>query len=207
MSNLVTVIGWTLCGMLILLELAIVSLIFTGKIDLRRLISEPTGDASMSRFQFMIFTFVIALSLFLVIAGHKDGPGFPDNIPSGIFALLGISGSSYLVSKGIQYSDPEGIKDRTRMAALQISPATFTQTAVGGPVPLLTANLVNVPAGTPTPALTWSLEAPAHGTITPVPANQVQYTAPAASPGAGTKVTIRVKADGFEDGTAVVTLA
>jgi hypothetical protein len=43
MSNLVTVIGWTLCGMLILLELAIVSLIFTGKIDLRRLISEQAN--------------------------------------------------------------------------------------------------------------------------------------------------------------------
>src|SRR5262249_49131478 len=65
------------------------------------------------RFQFMIFTFVIALSLFLVIVG-KSPPQFPNIIPGGILALLGISGSSFLVSKGIQFSDPAGVQDRGR---------------------------------------------------------------------------------------------
>src|SRR5215813_9712480 len=94
-------------GVLVLL------LIAAGKIDLSRLISEPNGDASMSRFQLLIFTFVIALSLFLVIVGDgSEAPHFPAVIPGGILALLGISGSSYLVSKGIQFSSPEGVTDR-----------------------------------------------------------------------------------------------
>src|SRR5713226_4212411 len=101
MSTLTLVIGWALAIFIILLELAIVLLIATGKIDLKHLLSEPTGDASMSRFQLLIFTFVIALSLFLVIVGDGTDPHFPLVIPGGILALLGISGSSYLVSKGI----------------------------------------------------------------------------------------------------------
>lgn len=83
--------------------------LWNEKIDLSKLISEPNGDASMSRFQFLIFTFVIAMSLFLVIAGAQGGPKFPAEIPATVLSLLGISGSSYLVSKGIQFSDPAGI--------------------------------------------------------------------------------------------------
>ncbi len=32
----------------------------------------------------------------------KDPPGFPESIPSEIFVLLGISGGTYAISKGIQ---------------------------------------------------------------------------------------------------------
>ena len=79
--------------------------IATGTIDISELISEeakqdkPRGKASLSRFQFLIFTFVIALSLFWVIVRQE---GFPEEIPNGIFLLLGISGGSYVLSKGIQ---------------------------------------------------------------------------------------------------------
>ncbi len=76
--------------------------ILFGKIDISGLISEPNGNASLSRFQFLIFTFVISLSLLLVILGAKAGPQFPETIPAGIYALLGISAASYVVSKGIQ---------------------------------------------------------------------------------------------------------
>jgi hypothetical protein len=97
--------------------------IFDGTIDLSRLISEPNGDASISRFQFLVFTFVIALSLFLVIVSGKDGkPAFPESIPGGILTLLGISGSSYAVGKAIQFSDPAGIEDRP--VTVTIAPAT-----------------------------------------------------------------------------------
>jgi hypothetical protein len=89
--------------------LAIIWRIWRGEIDLTKLISEPNGDASTSRLQFLIFTFVIALSLFLVIVGQTP-PKFPEVIPATVMALLGISGSSYLVSKGIQFSDPAGIQ-------------------------------------------------------------------------------------------------
>ena len=82
---------------------------WADKIDLSKLISEPNGDASMSRLQFLIFTFVIALSLFLVIMGAQPVPAFPAVIPGTVFVLLGISGSSYLVSKSIQFSDPAGL--------------------------------------------------------------------------------------------------
>ncbi len=100
--------AWVALGFLGLIGVAILYYVFTGKIDLSGLISEPTGDASMSRFQLLVFTFVIAASLFLIIASAAPSPKFPDVIPSGILMLLGISASSYLVSKGIQQSSPEG---------------------------------------------------------------------------------------------------
>jgi len=100
--------AWVVLGFLALLGAAILYNVITGKIDLSGLISEPTGDASMSRFQLLVFTFVIAASLFLIIASATPSPSFPKDIPSGILMLLGISASSYLVSKGIQQSSPEG---------------------------------------------------------------------------------------------------
>jgi hypothetical protein len=103
--------GYILAVLIGLLGLVVIWRIFEGKIDLSELISETNGGASMSRFQFLVFTFVIAFSLFLVIIGNKDGIQFPKSIPTEILTLLGISGSSYLVSKGIQFSDPAGVSD------------------------------------------------------------------------------------------------
>ena len=111
MTTLAMICGYLVCGLVGLTGVAILWLIFNGTIDLSRLISEPTGDASMGRFQFLIFTFVISLSLFLVILSGKNGdgkPAFPETIPGGILTLLGISGSSYAVGKAIQFSDPAG---------------------------------------------------------------------------------------------------
>src|ERR1043166_5303075 len=87
--------AWVALGFLGLVGVAILYYVFTGKIDLSGLISEPTGDASMSRFQLLVFTFVIAASLFLIIASAAP-PAFPPTIPNGILLLLGISSSSYL---------------------------------------------------------------------------------------------------------------
>ncbi len=42
------------------------------------------GDASFSRFQFLIFTFIIGISLFIIIISG-DTPKFPDKIPDEIF--------------------------------------------------------------------------------------------------------------------------
>ena len=71
-----------------------------GKINLSKLISEQDGTASMSRFQLLIFTFVIALSLLLLVASESKFPA----IPNEVLILLGISASTYGVSKGIQKS-------------------------------------------------------------------------------------------------------
>jgi hypothetical protein len=81
-------------------------LIIIGRINLDKLISEPNGDASLSRFQFLIFTSVIAVGLLLIIVEMK---GFPP-VPGQIRALLGISGGSYVISKGIQTSRDLGLK-------------------------------------------------------------------------------------------------
>ena len=95
------VLAWLLAGFLAALMIIIVVLIFFGRIKLDKLISETNGDASLSRFQFLIFTFVIAASFFLIVVGG-DPPRFPDTIPSGIFVLLGISAGTYAIAKGIQ---------------------------------------------------------------------------------------------------------
>jgi hypothetical protein len=92
-------------GLMVLLYMA------AGEIDLSMLLSEPKGTdaqgnplygASMSRFQLLIFTFVIALSLLLIIIAN-GATKFPA-IPSEILVLLGISASTYAVGKGIQSS-------------------------------------------------------------------------------------------------------
>ena len=88
-------------GMLVLLFLfgfLILAAIASGKIDIGKLIAEDGGGASMSRFQLLIFTFVIGISFFLVVLSNSKLPEVPDQV----LTLLGISASTYGVSKGIQ---------------------------------------------------------------------------------------------------------
>jgi hypothetical protein len=96
------VIGWILTIFIGVLAVMILIKIFTGDIDLNYIISDENGWASLSRFQFLIFTFVVAMSLFYLILARTP-PEYPA-IPKEILALLGISGGSYVVSKGIQSS-------------------------------------------------------------------------------------------------------
>jgi len=98
-------VGYALLVLTFMFGMAILVEIFRGKIDLSALLVETGKGASMSRFQLLIFTFVIALSLFLMVA--HDGTKFPD-IPPGILTLLGISASTYAVSKGIQAGSSSG---------------------------------------------------------------------------------------------------
>jgi len=98
--------GFTVLALIFLFAFSVLVYIANGRIDLSDLLSE-TGDskgASMSRFQLLIFTLVIALSLFLVVASKM---AFPPSIPPEILTLLGISGTTYAVSKGIQMSSPK----------------------------------------------------------------------------------------------------
>jgi hypothetical protein len=55
------------------------------------------GKASISRFQLLLFTFVIA-GLYLVLCLEK---GDFIEMPASVLGLLGISGGSFVVSKGI----------------------------------------------------------------------------------------------------------
>lgn len=120
MSSLELVLGYMICGVIGLFALAVLWRIATGQINLNLLISENGGGASMSRFQLLIFTFVVGLSFFLIVvsnarifesspaASHTSTPSgtpLPD-VPGGVLGLLGISASSYTVSKAIQANMP-----------------------------------------------------------------------------------------------------
>jgi hypothetical protein len=88
----------------------ILAAIASGKIDISAILQEKAADgtpsgASMSRFQLLIFTFVIALSLFLIVVNTGD---FPSTIPPEVLTLLGISATTYAVSKGIQAGAKNG---------------------------------------------------------------------------------------------------
>jgi hypothetical protein len=106
--TLALVMGWTITILIAAFALVIIYKIILGSkeggIDLKYLIAGDDGDASLARFQFLVFTFVIALSLFLIIINNPGHPDFPATIPGGILALLGISGGSYVVSKGVDAS-------------------------------------------------------------------------------------------------------
>ena len=93
---------------LIMLLFAFVILwkIYTGAISLDGLLAEvpaagksvDSSKASLSRFQFLIFTFVIA-GLFLLLS--IEAGTFVD-IPPNVLILLGISGGTYVVSKTVK---------------------------------------------------------------------------------------------------------
>jgi hypothetical protein len=94
----------------IVLAIAVIVLwkIWINDISLNGLLAEipPAGGkvadakASLSRFQMLIFTFVIA-GLFMMLS--IEAGGFVD-IPQNVLLLLGISGGTYVVSKGVSKS-------------------------------------------------------------------------------------------------------
>jgi len=103
--------GFILLGVIILGFATIVLWkIFTGTIDISALVSEPADpdskDAkpkgSLSRFQFLIFTFVIA-GLYTILCIES---GTLIDIPDSVLLLLGISGGSFVISKQIGKSKP-----------------------------------------------------------------------------------------------------
>jgi hypothetical protein len=93
--------------LIFLFGFVILAAIASGKIDITELLEEETGGASTSRFQLLIFTFVIGLSFVLIVACNCK---FPD-VPTNVLALLGISASTYGVSKGIQAGAKNGSSD------------------------------------------------------------------------------------------------
>ena len=99
-------IGYALLILIFMFGVAILIDMVTGKIDLSHILDEVDGGASMSRFQLLIFTFVIALSFFIIVAARPSA-GFPE-VPAPVIMLLGISASTYAVSKGIHMGNQSG---------------------------------------------------------------------------------------------------
>jgi hypothetical protein len=116
-SKLTLGIGYALLVIIFLFGVTIVIDMLIGKIDLSQLLEEVgEGGASMSRFQLLVFTFVIAFSLFMMVASSPKA--FPV-IPKEVLMLLGISASTYAVSKGIQMGNQNppsdgGAPDQTK---------------------------------------------------------------------------------------------
>ena len=97
--------GFGIIGAIILGFAAVVLWkVFKDKIKIDDLLVESAADgsrkASLSRFQFLIFTFVFA-GLFLMLS--IEAGTFVD-IPNNVLALLGISSGSYVVSKAVAAS-------------------------------------------------------------------------------------------------------
>lgn len=127
---MIAVCGFVICGFIGLLAGTILWFIWKGKIDLTKILSEANGDASMSRLQLLVFTFVVAVSLFYLVEKGNGGKfAFPE-IPTGVLTLLGISASTYAVGKGISYSRDEGVTTPEERAANLAAQAGVAQ----GPV-------------------------------------------------------------------------
>jgi hypothetical protein len=104
---------WVVVVFIAVVGLIVLYKMFIGKIDLSTVLDEmtpapdagaavpavrPTAKASLSRLQLLLFTFVIA-GLYLTLCLEA---GQLLDIPNQVLGLLGISGGSYVVSKGIQ---------------------------------------------------------------------------------------------------------
>ena len=97
MNHALTFLVYVIASFLALLQGVIIWKIARNRIDLEFLISDGPGYASLSRFQFLVFTFVIGVGITYLT--FKTGE-FPV-IDSGVLTLLGISSASYALGKGI----------------------------------------------------------------------------------------------------------
>jgi hypothetical protein len=103
-----TLLLWIGFGFLLIMGALCIMLLlkmWTNQIDLSTLLDEANGDASMSRFQLLIFSLVVAVGLFLFILKNMSLP----EIPASILTLVGISASTYAAGKGISFSRVEGV--------------------------------------------------------------------------------------------------
>lgn len=106
-------VGYVLLFLLLVLGLQVCIHVATGKINLEFLISDAEGDASMGRFQLLVFTFVVALSFFLVVLDKKSIP----DIPASVLTLLGISASTFAVSKSVDASGKTETEEKKKDGA------------------------------------------------------------------------------------------
>jgi len=96
--SMASVMQWALILIIVAFALIVLIKIYTNQINLGSLLSESgTTKASMSRFQFLIFTFVIA-GLYLTLSLES---GTLVEVPNGALLLLGISAGGYVIGKGV----------------------------------------------------------------------------------------------------------
>ena len=88
-----------------LLCLMLLDKMWRDKINLSTLLKEANGDASMSRFQLLVFSLVVAVGMYLYMINNSELP----KVDQSILTLLGISASTYAAGKGISFSRKEGV--------------------------------------------------------------------------------------------------
>ncbi|HET7538828.1 MAG TPA: hypothetical protein VFK05_03125 [Polyangiaceae bacterium] len=129
MTTPITVLAYSVVLFITGVEGMILHQIATNKINLHLLISNEVGDASLARFQFLLFTFIIGAGLLhLTLKGNA----FPA-IDEGVLMLLGISGASYAIGKSLDKPQPT-VTTTTAAAADAASsavPEKATQSAAG----------------------------------------------------------------------------
>jgi DMSO/TMAO reductase YedYZ heme-binding membrane subunit len=130
MSMMLTICGYGVCLFMGLLCATLLWMIWTGKINLSTLLTEANGQASMSRLQLLVFTLVIAISLFILV---ERGMAFPA-IPDGVLTLLGISASTYAVGKAISYSRDEGVTTPDERASVRATAQALSATGAASVV-------------------------------------------------------------------------
>ena len=124
-------VGYGLAILIFLFGFVILVGMAMGDIRIDTILSESGGGASMSRFQLLIFTFVIALSLFFIVANNPSQ--FPP-VPADILTLLGISATTYGVSKGIQAANPD-MKPKGGNGPAVVTTSTQTTQTMPSPAP------------------------------------------------------------------------
>jgi cytosine/uracil/thiamine/allantoin permease len=142
---LMAISGYGVCFYLGLLCAVLLLKVYQDKINLSKLLDEANGSASMSRFQLLIFTLIVAISLFLVVVYTKGLPV----IPPSILMLLGISASTYAVSKGISYSRDEGVTTPEARAAIRGSVTQMSNT--GAAAAATSEGIISTGASDPAP--------------------------------------------------------
>jgi hypothetical protein len=102
MTHAITVLIYVVAAFLALLQVLLIWKMANNTINLKFLIADDSGDASLSRFQLLLFTFVISAGiLYLTVKGD----GFP-RIDQGVLILLGISSASYALGKSLDKQAP-----------------------------------------------------------------------------------------------------
>jgi hypothetical protein len=121
MLKLKLAVTYALLVLIFLFGFAVLAAIASGVIDISKLLEDDSvaGGASTSRFQLLIFTFVIGMSFALIVASSSKLP----DVPTNILALLGISASTYGVSKGIQAGSKSGTDTSQTAAKTPADPA------------------------------------------------------------------------------------
>ena len=134
MSIALTLLVYSFTVFLAALQALVLYKIATNQINLQLLLSDDRGDASLSRFQLLIFTFVIGASfLYLTVKGAAFPP-----VNEGVLLLLGISSATYALGKSLEKpspsapSAPSAGPQSTHEAAPTVAVTKATQTTTVG---------------------------------------------------------------------------